>query len=199
MFKKKKNTPKQTTESLNAFYLLSISELMFVPIMCHNSLWSCTLLLGTLVLLLHAEFSVRLQTYSKTSFSSLSQRYSNWLSHNCVFERHKPRQKHRQKEKADGTLTTTPKKVCNCLWDYYINEAVLELSSISWSIWISENCMFWTKPRNKSRWKCSDSISPIFQNLQFGRGVTIVSESEYQREGARICVQSNLPSILTVL
>lgn len=113
MFEKTKQNkiPKITNiKSPNACYILSISELTFVHIMCHNSLWSCTLILGTLVLLLHAEFSARLQIDSKTSFSSLSQRSSYWLLHNCVFERHNPSQKHGQKEKADGTLTTAQKK-----------------------------------------------------------------------------------------
>lgn len=99
------------TPNNNAFYLLSSSELMCVHTMCHNFLWSCTLVVGTLVLLLSTEFSDRLQTYSKTSFPSLSQRSAYWLSHNnCIFERHSPSKEHYQKDKADGTLTTAPKK-----------------------------------------------------------------------------------------
>lgn len=61
---------------------------------------------------------------------------------------------------------------------------MLELSSISWrEIFEFQKITFWRKPRNKSRWKCSDSISPIFQNLQFDGDVSIVSEPEYQRQG----------------
>jgi len=75
--------------------------------MCHNFLWSCTLVLGTPVLLLLTEFSVRLQTCNKTSFPSLSQRSAYWLLHNdCDFERHSPSKALFQNEKVDGTLMT---------------------------------------------------------------------------------------------
>lgn len=86
------------------------------------------------------------------------------------------------------------KNPCNCWWDCYLNGAVLELSSIS-PREISEFqkiTSFEQNPEKKSRWKCSGSVSPIFQNLQFEEDVSIVSEWEYQREGLRICVQSNL-------